>query len=294
MQEVETTPTPPPAPAAPPVVLSIAGSDCSAGAGAQADLKTFSAAGVYGLTALTCVVAEVPGRVAAIQPVDLEIVRKQIELSFASFPVAAIKTGMLHSRAVIEIVAEMCAARCAPRPPGTVGAGLDRIPLVVDPVMIASSGDTLLEASAIQAYTQKLFPLAALLTPNLDEGSALLGRKLSSLLAMRLGGRELAERFGVPVLLKGGHLGGDTATDLLIYPDGRTVEYEMPFTRGVSTHGTGCTLSAAITACLGMGVELEEAVSLAKEFVSTAVLNYFRWPRQDGSTDALNHFALPA
>ncbi len=268
-------------PPAPPVVLTIAGSDNSSGAGAQADLKTFTAAGVYGLTAITCVVAEVPGRVTCIQPVDPIVVRQQIELSFAHFPVAAVKTGMLHSRVIIELVAELIAAQ-DPRPK-----------LVVDPVMVATSGDALLEPDALASYVEKLFPLASLLTPNLDEAGALLGRTINNLIGMRMAGRELADRFAVPVLLKGGHLGGEIATDLLIFPGGRTVEFSAPFTRGVSTHGTGCTFAAAITACLAMGVELEEAVQQAKEFVTTAVRQHFRWESPAGRVDALNHFLLP-
>ena len=140
---------------APPVALTVAGSDCSAGAGIQADLKMFKACGVYGLTAVTCVVAEVPGRVAAIQPVEPGIVRRQIELCLEAFPVAAMKTGLLHSREVIETVADLYRAL----PPGA------RPPLIVDPVVVATSGDPLLRDGAVDAYRQHLFPLSALVTP---------------------------------------------------------------------------------------------------------------------------------
>ncbi|MEI6340194.1 MAG: hydroxymethylpyrimidine/phosphomethylpyrimidine kinase, partial [Verrucomicrobiota bacterium] len=138
-----------------PVVLTIAGSDNSAGAGVQADLKTFSHFGCYGLTAITCVVAEVPGKVSAIQPVKPEIVAEQIALGFAAFPVGAVKTGMLFSTPIIEVVAEILDAK--------------KTRLVIDPVMVASSGDPLLKKSAIAAYRRMLFPLATLVTPNLDE-----------------------------------------------------------------------------------------------------------------------------
>lgn len=258
----------------PPVALTIAGSDNSAGAGVQADLKTFSAHGVYGLTAITCVVAEAPGRVLAIQPVDREVVRQQIELCLEAYPVAAIKTGMLHSRAVIELAAELL-----------TGA---KAPLVVDPVMVASSGDPLLEPAAVAAYQERLFPLATLVTPNLDEARALVGRPLGGTAEMEAAGLELARRFGAAFLMKGGHLGGEEAIDLLCFPDGRTADFRAPFTRGVSTHGTGCTYSAAITAGLASGLELEGAALQAKRYLTAAVSGFFRW----GHTDALNHFRL--
>ena len=259
----------------PPVALTIAGSDNSAGAGAQADLKTFGAHGVYGLTAITCVVAEAPGVVSAIQAVELDVVRQQIELSMAKFPVAAIKTGMLHSREVIELVARLLRGAVAP--------------LVVDPVMVASSGDPLLEPDAVTAYREQLFPLATLVTPNLDEARTLLGRDIASTEEMRGAGVELARHYGAAFLMKGGHLGGPEAVDLLCFADGRTAEFRAPFTRGVSTHGTGCTYSAAVTAGLASGLELEPATAQAKRYVTAAVSGFFRW----GSTDALSHFRRP-
>ena len=266
-------------PQSPPVALTVAGSDNSAGAGVQADLKTFTAHGVYGLTAVTCVVAEVPGRVAAIQAVDPEIVRQQIELSLDAFPVAAMKTGMLWARGVIE---------------GLAGMRRPLPPLVVDPVMVASSGDRLLEPDAVAAYRERLFPLATLVTPNLDEARVLLGRAVGSVAEMQAGGAELSAHYGVAFLIKGGHLAGDEALDLLCLPGGETVEYRAPFTRGVSTHGTGCTYSAAITAGLAQGLELRAAVGQAKGYVTTAVENYFRWGHGVENVDALNHWAYKA
>jgi len=260
----------------PPVALTIAGSDNSAGAGAQADLKTFTAFKVYGLTAITCVVAEVPGKVAAIQPVEPAIVTQQIELSFGAFPIGAVKTGLLHSSAIVEAVCDAM-AKC-------------RVPLVVDPVMIATSGHRLLDEDAVTLYQRRLFPMAALVTPNLDEAAALLGRPIPDLEAMRKAGTELVGRYGCPFLLKGGHLKGERATDLLF--DGSSVrEFSAPFVPGVSTHGTGCTYSAAITAGLAGGLALPEAVEAAKQYLSRAVQKFFRWPRGDERTDALNHFA---
>lgn len=267
-----------PSPENPPAALTIAGSDNSAGAGAQADLKTFAALGVYGLTAITCIVAEVPGKVSAIQPATPEIVAEQMRLCFESFPVAAMKTGMLFSREIIEAV---CAVleRDAPR-----------LPLVVDPVMVATSGDALLRADAVELYKTRLFPRAALVTPNLDEVRALLGRGVGTLAEMRAAGRELAARFGgASWLLKGGHLHGAEAVDLLFHSDGRVEEFSAPFVRGVSTHGTGCTYSAAITAGLARGLPLAQAVAQAKTFVTQAIARHFHW--NAGATHALNHFA---
>ena len=254
-----------------PVALTIAGSDSSAGAGIQADLKTFSALGVYGLTAVTCVVAETPGRVSKIEPVSAALVREQIEVLLRGFPVAAIKTGLLFST---EIIQEIASALREHR----------SIPLVIDPVMVATSGDSLLQNDAIASYERELFPRAALITPNLDEGARLIGKPISDLQAMREAGEVLAKKYGVSVLLKGGHLAGDQATDLL-FLNGNVIEFSAPFSRGIATHGTGCTYSAAITAGLATGLALEEAVRRAKNFVSAAIANHHAW----GDIDALNH-----
>ncbi len=272
--------TPPPSPTAPPVALTIAGSDNSAGAGAQADLKTFTAHGVYGLTAITCVVAEVPGLVSGLQPVESALVRAQIELSLGAFPVAALKTGMLHSRDVIALVAEIYGGLPADTRP----------PLVVDPVMVATSGTPLLQGDGVAAYRERLFPLATLVTPNLDEARVLLGAAaIATLDSMRLAGIELSARYGTAFLMKGGHFGGATAIDWLCLPDGLSHELGAPFTRGLATHGTGCTYSAAITAGLARGLDLVTSVAQAKQYVSAAIGQFFRWEKNGADTDALNH-----
>ena len=258
-----------------PVALSIAGSDNSAGAGIQADLKTFTHHKVYGLTAVTCVVAEVPGRVTAIQPIAPEIVADQIRLSFQAYPVAAVKTGLLHSRSIIEAVCDELEK--------------EEIPLVIDPVMIATSGDPLLKADAVTLYETRLFKRATVVTPNLDEAGVLLGRQISTLDEMREVGLDLVEKFGVAFLIKGGHLRGDQAVDLL-FAEGSIHEFTAPYIHGVSTHGTGCTYSAAITANLAKGLQLQEAVSQAKRFVTQAITDHFRWQRDGVDTQALNHF----
>jgi hydroxymethylpyrimidine/phosphomethylpyrimidine kinase len=254
-----------------PVALTIAGSDSSAGAGIQADLKTFNALGVYGLTAVTCVVAETPGRVSKIEPVSAELVREQIEVLLRSFPVAAIKTGLLFSAAIIREVASVL------RQEGSR-------PLVIDPVIVATSGDRLLQDDAIESYERELFPLATLITPNLDEAARLIGKPIRDLAAMREAGEILANKYRVGVLLKGGHLAGDQAIDLL-FLNGNVIEFSAPFSRGIATHGTGCTYSAAITAGLATALPLDEAVRRAKNFVSTAIARHHAW----GKIHALNH-----
>ena len=257
-----------------PVALTIAGSDSSAGAGAQADLKTFTALGVYGLTAITCIVAETPGKVSRIQPADPEIVREQIELLLKNFPIAAIKTGLLCNA---EIVAQVV------RSLGKV----KRRRLVVDPVMIATSGDVLLEPEAIQLYQRDLFPLATLITPNLDEATELLGHPIRDLAAMHRATRTLATKYGTAVLLKGGHLRGRRAIDVFSSGD-RTTEYSAAFLAVVKTHGTGCTYSAAIAAELAKGAELPRAIAVAKKIVSSAIRSHFVWKSGRGKIFALN------
>jgi len=262
-----------------PVALTIAGSDSSSGAGIQADLKTLNAFGVYGLTAITCVVAETPGVVSRIEPVSGVMVREQIEVLLRSFPVAAIKTGLLFSREIVEEVARTLRIHAQKTP----------LPLVIDPVMVATSGDALLRDDAMESYQRDLFPLAALLTPNLGEAARLSGESIGDLEAMRKAGEMLAQKYGVPVLLKGGHLAGDLAIDLL-FVEGKVIEFSAPFSRGIVTHGTGCTYSAAITAGLANKLPLEEAVHRAKKFVTATISQHFAWKTPEGSAlHALNH-----
>jgi hydroxymethylpyrimidine/phosphomethylpyrimidine kinase len=266
---------------APPVALSIAGSDSSAGAGIQADLKTFSALGVYGLTAITCIVAETPGKVSRIDPVGAKIVREQIEVLSRSFEIVAIKTGLLCSAENVSAVANAIQqiGKTFPR----------RIPLVIDPVLVATSGDSLLEPAAVETYEKQLFPLAHLITPNLNEAGRLLGTKISDTHSMRAAGKELHAKFGTAILLKGGHLTGDSAVDLL-FIDGKIIEFSAPFVRDVATHGTGCTYSAAITAGLAKGLVLEESINQAKQFVTDSIARHFRWQSRSGDAlDALRH-----
>jgi hydroxymethylpyrimidine/phosphomethylpyrimidine kinase len=265
-----------------PVTLTIAGSDNSAGAGAQADLKTMSALGTYGVTAITCVVAEVPGKVSAIQAIEPHIVAEQVRLLFEAFPIAALKTGMLYSREIIAVVCDTlheCFAKSG-----------RRVPVVVDPVMVATSGDPLLREDAVTLYRERLFPMATVVTPNLDEVRTLLGHTVSSVEEMRRAGAELVAQCGASFLIKGGHLRAAVATDVLCGRDD-VEEFFAPFVEGVSTHGTGCTYSAAITAGLGRGLALRDAVAEAKQFVTRAVTLFLRWEQGGRTTDALHHFA---
>jgi hydroxymethylpyrimidine/phosphomethylpyrimidine kinase len=261
-----------PANTPPPVCLTIAGSDNSAGAGAQADLKTFTALGTYGLTAITCVVAEVPGKVSAIHPIPAAGVAEQIKLSFAAFPVAAIKTGMLYSTEIVELVADILEA--------------NSIPLVVDPVMVATSGASLLQPEALEIYRKRIFPRATVVTPNMDEVAVLTGRPVKTTADMCEAGGTLAESYSCAWLLKGGHLAGEDATDMLFIGGDEFEVLKSPRVHGVSTHGTGCTTSAAIAAGLAHGLPLQDAIRQAKIFVTNAIRRHHRW----GAIHALNHW----
>ncbi len=260
-----------------PVALSVAGSDCSAGAGLQADLKTFTAFGVYGLTALTCAVSEVPGEVERIEAMPPDFLSSQVELLCRHFPVQALKTGMLYSTGhVMALVQSLERA-------GFSGA------LVVDPVMVASSGDSLIREDAVRAYRDLLFPRASVLTPNLDEAGVLLGRALTASQDLEPAARELCARYGVAVLVKGGHLEGAEAIDFLC-EDGTSCEtFCAPRVEGVKTHGTGCTYSAAIAAGLAHGRSLHQSVADAKAFVTKAISRALEWGSPPAPIHALNH-----
>lgn len=240
--------------------LSIAGSDSGGGAGIQADLKTFAAHGVYGTTALTCLTAQNPEGVSHVEQVSPDFLRHQLEAVDGYFNLGAIKTGMLFSADLIEEVAGFLQRR--------EEAKGERISVVVDPVMVATSGAVLLQPEAITTLQERLFPFARLLTPNLDEAGVLLGDIPTSAHQMRLAADDLADRYGVAVLIKGGHLRGSTVVDILRLPEGTAVEMERPRVEGVNTHGSGCTLSSAIAAQLARGETLLAAVDKALEYLS--------------------------
>lgn len=261
----------------PPVVLTIAGSDSSAGAGVQADLKTISALGGFGLNALTSVVSETPGIVSQVRLLDADFIADQIRVLFAGFTIAAAKTGMLGGREQVHAVAETWKQ-----------LGRGRLPLVVDPVMVATSGGRLLESEAVRTLVEELLPLATVITPNMDEAAVLWDRPVTSREEMAACARDLSLRFDAAVLVKGGHLEGDAADVLCV--EGGLVWHTAPRTPGVQTHGTGCTYSAAIASGLASGHDLDKAVAQAKAFVSRAIAQHFAWQGGDtGSVHALNH-----
>jgi hydroxymethylpyrimidine/phosphomethylpyrimidine kinase len=241
-----------------PVALTIAGSDSGGGAGVQADLKTFAALGVHGTSAVTCLTAQNPQGVLGVSAVEPAFVKLQMEAVFKELPSAAVKTGMLYSARIIREVREFFERR------------KKRPPIVIDPVMVATSGAMLLEPDAVLEMT-RLFSLATVVTPNLDEAEVILQTKIASVEALRVSARELSARFGCAVLAKGGHLAtGGEAIDF--FYDGKT-ELMLSARRvnGVKTHGTGCTYSAAIAAELAKGMKLEKAVVAAKEYVTRTI-----------------------
>jgi hydroxymethylpyrimidine/phosphomethylpyrimidine kinase len=244
-----------------PVALTIAGSDSGGGAGIQADLKTFAALGVHGTSAITCITAQNPRAVFAIQPCKPAMVLRQMEAVFEGFPVAAVKTGMLFSESIIRVICRFFRQE---------RSGRRRVPLVVDPVMVATSGAKLLKSSAMTALSE-LLPLASLVTPNLDEATILSGIRIEQEEDLRIAARSIFNRWHCAVLVKGGHLRGLREAIDLFY-DGRTeLLLKAPRVPNVSTHGTGCTCSAAIAGYLALGSDLPYAVEMGKKFISQAI-----------------------
>jgi len=243
----------------PPRILAIAGSDSSGGAGIQADIKTIAMLGGYAMTAITAVTAQNSQGVQAIAPLAPDLVRAQIVSCLDDIGADAIKIGMLHDAGII----------------GEVATALDDVqaPIVLDPVMIATSGATLIADDAIAAMKAELFPHAALLTPNLPELEHLAGRTLRDTGLVREGAAELATAYGCHVLAKGGHTEDDRIIDLLVAPDGTATQFDHARIDTPHTHGTGCTLSSAIATLLGHGQEVEHAVRLARNFVLRAIEN---------------------
>ncbi|HEX9046504.1 MAG TPA: bifunctional hydroxymethylpyrimidine kinase/phosphomethylpyrimidine kinase [Verrucomicrobiae bacterium] len=257
-----------------PVALTVAGSDSGGGAGIQADLKTFAALKVHGASAIACLTAQNPRRVLAVAPSTPKILRQQMEAIFEELPPHAAKTGMLFSENNISTVADFF------RHSSFV---IRHFPLVVDPVMISTSGARLLKPSAEKALKEELLPLAALVTPNLDEAEILADQKIRAPEDLRVAARKIVSHYGCAALVKGGHLKG-CAEALDIFFDGRTeLLLSAPYVKGISTHGTGCTYSAAICAALALGNDLPKAVELGKKFITRAIADSYRIGR---------HFAL--
>lgn len=237
--------------------LTIAGSDSGAGAGIQADLKTFAAHGVFGTSAITALTAQNTRGVQGVFPVSAEFVRMQIDSVVSDLGCDAVKTGMLATAVIVEAVA--AAVHCLELPN-----------LVVDPVMVAKGGDKLLDADAVHAVRSTLLRLARVVTPNVPEAEVLAEMRIGSVADMRAAAEKIM-RFGpAAVVIKGGHLPGPEATDVLL--DGsKATTISTPRLEGPHTHGTGCTFAAAIAARLAQGASLEGAVRGAKQYVSGAM-----------------------
>lgn len=239
------------------IALTIAGSDSGGGAGIQADLKTFHQFGVHGTSAIVALTAQNTLGVSAVFPVPVTFVQAQLEALAADLPPHALKTGMLADAPLVRAVADAIA---------TFGWS----PLVVDPVMVSTSGHRLLAADAERTLRECLLPLAALVTPNLDEAHLLTGISVTDETAMQRAGQALLELGAHAALIKGGHLPGDALIDLLVTRE-RIRRFVHPRIDTASTHGTGCTLSAAITAGLALGRSLEQSVEDALDFVHRAI-----------------------
>ncbi len=241
-----------------PRVLSIAGSDSGGGAGIQADLKTFSALGCYGMTAITAITAQNTLGVSAIHGVPPDMVKAQIQAVLDDIGVDAVKIGMLHSPEIVSVVAW----------------AIDHYQLdlvVLDPVMVATSGDRLIAPQTVQVLVQELFPRAAVVTPNLDEAALLLERDINAVDALDQAASDLLALGARAVLLKGGHLPGDQVVDLLAQSDGARQRLQSARIASRNVHGTGCTLSSAIAAHLALGLPLQSAVAQARAYILAAI-----------------------
>lgn len=262
-----------------PRVLSIAGSDSGGGAGIQADLKTFAALGCFGMSAITALTAQNTQGVRAIHAVPASMLQEQIDAVVQDMGVHAVKIGMLHCAEVVEAVAQ----------------AMDRYQLphvVLDPVMVATSGAVLIEQPAIQALVAQLFGRVAIVTPNLDEAALLVGRSLETTQDMERAAVELMAMGARAVLIKGGHLAGDTVHDLLSTQDGLRLWMDGPRIATGNTHGTGCTLSSAIAAHLALGKSLTAAVQCGRAFVRGA-LEHGAAVRTGQGSGPLNHGFAP-
>ncbi len=258
-----------------PVALTIAGSDSGAGAGIQADLKSFAANGVYGLSVITAITAQNTMGVRAVQEVEPGVIRAQLDAVSEDFPIGAVKTGMLSSANLIDVV--------------VAGIRAHRLPhLVVDPVMVAKSGDRLLREDAVEALRRQLLPLAEVVTPNLPEAQTLAGLPAVTVSDRIAAARAILALGARSVVIKGGHGDEDPVLDLLVDADG-VREFRAPRVRGTSTHGTGCTFSAAIAAGLARGLSVPAAVDEARTYLSAAMAQA---PGLGHGHGPLNHFPV--
>jgi len=256
-------------------VLTIAGSDSGGGAGIQADLKTFNEIGVYGMSVLTSITAQNTRGVFGIFDLPPEFVKLQLEVVLDDIGVDVIKTGMLSRKEIIEVVADTL-----------MKYEIEKV--VVDPVMKAKSGDSLLREDAQEALVEKILPLSFLVTPNIPEAEVLSSIEIKNEKDMEEAAKIIYKKGAKNVLIKGGHMRKELATDLL-YDGEDFFSYEAPFIRTKNTHGTGCTYASAIAAYLAKGISLTEAIKKAKEFVTSAIKNSL--PLGEGK-GPVSHFFL--
>ncbi len=240
-------------------VLVVAGSDSGGGAGIQADIKTITVLGGYAATAITALTAQNTLGVFGILPIDPALVAQQMSVVLTDIGADAVKTGMLYSEEIIAAVASTLEARAR------------RLPVIVDPVMVAKGGASLLQQRARLALVERLLPLAALITPNAPEAAALSGVSVESEADMERAADRLLAFGASAVLIKGGHLPGDTIVDLLRTADGEAARFEHPRIATLSTHGTGCTLASAVACGVALGFTLRDAVQRAEDYVLEAI-----------------------
>lgn len=239
--------------------LTIAGSDSSGGAGIQADIKTMSALGCYAMSVITAVTAQNTCGVSGVEAISNQLVQSQLEAVLEDIPPKAIKTGMLYDRSTIEVIVK------------TLSQLDDIPPIIVDPVMVATSGDSLFIDEAIESLINSLLPMAALVTPNIPEAEALAGLVIDSHKSIKEAAKKILSYGVEAVLIKGGHLMGDDCPDFLFLNNGHEEVFHGTKVRTSNTHGTGCTLSSAITAYIARGLSLPEAVGQAKVYISEAI-----------------------
>lgn len=256
------------------IVMTIAGSDSGGGAGIQADLKTFQELGVFGTSAITALTAQNTLGVEGIFPTSSAFVKQQIDVVMKDLPVKAAKTGMLFSAEIIEVVAESLKDK--------------EIHLVVDPVMIAKGGASLLQSEAVEALKNTLLPLATVLTPNIPEAEVISGITIETSADIKKAANVILDMGVSCVVMKGGHLEGEAAIDRVYFHDGTSFSMQTKRIETKQTHGTGCTFSSAITAFLGQGYHLREAIIEAKKFVQLAIENPLNIGHGHGPT---NHFS---
>ena len=263
-----------------PVALTIAGSDSGGGAGIQADIKTFSSLGVFGASAITAITAQNTQGVRGIQAISPEILREQIEAILEDFIVDAVKIGMLHNKDAVKVVSETLSS-------------FQQTSIILDPVMISTSGSKLLEDDAIRTIIDELFPKATLLTPNIPETEYLSGIKINNEADILLAARKLQEKGGNAILIKGGHIPGVETVDRLFINENNPICLASPTVETFNTHGTGCTLSSAIAAYMALGHSLVEAVRLAKEYMNNALVHGANVCMGKGH-GPVNHFFSPS